>query len=339
MSDNLLEVRDLRTYFFSDEGIVRSVDGVDLSVPHGKTVCIVGESGSGKTITGRSIMRLVAKPGRIVSGSILFQPREAPPVDIAALGHRAPRLRRIRGREMGMVFQEPMSAFSPVHTIGDQISEPLRLHLGFGRRDARDRAIEWLQRVGIPNAATRFDTYAFQLSGGMRQRAMIAMALVCNPRLLIADEPTTALDVTLQANILDLIRELQAQTGMSILFITHDLGVVAEIADEVVVMYLGRVVESGTVDQIFAAPQHPYTRALLRSIPRAGRHGQRLEQIDGNVPHPLDRPLGCPFAPRCTERLGSLCDTELPALMVSPSGHRARCFRAETDAAELRERA
>ena len=334
MSDYLLKVSDLRTHYFTDDGIVRSVDGVDLSVPYSKTVCIVGESGSGKTITGRSIMRLIAKPGRIVSGSIVFQPKDGAAVDMAALKPNSARLREIRGRDIAMIFQEPMTAFSPVHTIGEQIAEPLRLHFGLSKRDARTRAIEWLDKVGIPKAEERYDNYAFQLSGGMRQRAMIAMALICNPKLLIADEPTTALDVTMQANILDLIRDLQRESRMSMLFVTHDLGVVAEIADEVVVMYLGSVVETGSVRQIFDAPQHPYTRALLRSVPKAHTTSRRLEQIDGSVPHPLNRPLGCGFSPRCRERLGPICDNEQPGLTTTASGARVRCFLAEGRRAE-----
>jgi oligopeptide/dipeptide ABC transporter ATP-binding protein len=332
---NLLEVEDLRTHFFTDDGIVRSVDGVDLSVPHGRTVCIVGESGSGKTITARSIMQLIARPGRIVSGSIRFAPKDGPAVDIAALAASSRRMRAIRGREIAMIFQEPMTAFSPVHTVGEQIAESLRLHFGRSRRQARADTVEWLARVGIPRPEERYDAYAFQLSGGMRQRAMIAMALVCSPRLLIADEPTTALDVTMQANVLDLVRRLQAETRMSILFVTHDLGVVAEIADEVVVMYLGRVVEQGSVFQIFDRPRHPYTRALLRSVPKAHRGGRRLAQIDGAVPHPLQRPGGCPFHPRCRERLGPRCAAEEPEATAMDDGGRVRCFLAEAEAARV----
>ena len=266
----LLEVRDLRTHFFTQEGVVRAVDGVDLTVPLGRTVCVVGESGCGKSVTARSILSLVDRPGRIVGGSILFRDKAGDTVDLAALDPRSVRMRGIRGGEIAMIFQEPMASLSPMYTIGAHLVETIRLHMSMDQKTAREHAIEMLRRVGIPRPEQRIDAYSFQLSGGMCQRAMIAMALACGPSLLIADEPTTALDVTTQARILDLIKDLQDQTGMSVLFITHDLGVVAEIADEVVVMYLGTVVERGTVDEIFHDPKHPYTQALLRSIPTIG---------------------------------------------------------------------
>jgi len=323
----LIEVRDLRTHFFTDEGVVKSVDGVSFDIPRGKTLCIVGESGCGKSITARSILKLIAPPGRIVSGQILYNRDPAqPPVDIVGLSQRSQELRAIRGREIAMIFQEPMSALSPVHTIGDQVSETILLHERVGRVEAKARAIKLLDRVGIPRAASRFDAYPFQLSGGMRQRACIAMALACSPKLLIADEPTTALDVTTQANILDLIAELQAEMGMAVMFITHDLGVVAEIADEVVVMYLGTVAERGDVFSIFRDPQHPYTRALMRSIPRLGEAGGRLESIRGIVPHPSNRPTGCPYHTRCDSYMPGICNRVDPRLEDIGDGHLVRCL-------------
>ena len=266
--ERLLEVRDLKTHFFSDEGLVKAVDGLNLSLKRGQTLCVVGESGCGKSVTARSILRIVPAPGRIVGGEIHFRQRTGESIDLARMNPKGRAIRQIRGREISMIFQEPMSSLSPVHTIGSQIMEAILLHLPVNRREARKRAVSMLDLVGIPRASEQLDAYSFELSGGMRQRAMIAIALACEPQLLIADEPTTALDVTTQANILDLISELQRDSGMSVLFITHDLGVVAEIADEVVVMYLGRDVESGDVDSIFHDSKHPYTRALLQSIPR-----------------------------------------------------------------------
>ena len=265
-------MRDLRTYFFAEEGVVKAVDGASFELHAGRTLGIVGESGCGKSVTARSILRIVERPGRIVSGEIrLRRPAEngrpEETVDVAQLDPESREMRQIRGGEIGLVFQEPMTSFSPVHTVGNQMIETIRLHLGLDARAARERAIDLLRQVGIPKPERRVDEYAFQMSGGLRQRAMIATALACGPRILIADEPTTALDVTTQAQILDLLRQLQAREGMAIILITHNLGVVAEMCDEVVVMYLGRVVERGPVDAIFHAPRHPYTRALLRSIP------------------------------------------------------------------------
>ena len=330
-ASDLLLVRGLKTHYFTDDGIVASVDGVDFHVPQGSTVCIVGESGSGKTVTARSILRLISKPGRIISGEIVYRHENGETVDITKLGDRSAEMRKIRGREIAMVFQEPMTALSPIHTIGDQIDEVSCLHLRLNRKAARRRTVQWLDRVGIPKPEERANAYTFQLSGGMRQRAMIAMALVCHPRLLIADEPTTALDVTMQANILDLIKELQRETGMSLLFITHNLGVVAEIADEVVVMYLGRVVEQGLVRDVLGSPKHPYTRALLRSMPRMDRDVDRLEQIPGSVPHPLARPAGCSFHPRCRERIDGVCDQAEPAMTSVDGVWRVSCFLHQLD--------
>src|SRR5499426_4107200 len=262
MAERLLEVKGLKTHFFTDEGVVRAVDGVDLHINKGETLGIVGESGSGKSVTALSIMRLIPQPpGRIVEGTINYNGRnllELPP----------PQMRKIRGKEISMIFQEPMTSLNPVFTVGEQIAEAIRLHEGLGRRDAMDKTVEMLRLVHIPNAERRVKEYPHQLSGGMRQRVMIAMALACDPNLLIADEPTTALDVTIQAQILDLLRDLQRRLGMSILMITHDLGVIAELADEVIVMYAGKIVESAPVRELFADPQHPYTIGLLGSIAR-----------------------------------------------------------------------
>jgi len=328
--DALLEVQGLRTHFFTREGVVRAVDGVDLTVRPARTVCVVGESGCGKSVTARSILGLIDRPGRIVEGKILFHRTGAvgdgQPVDLVALDPRGEQMREIRGGEISMIFQEPVASLSPMYTIGAHLVETIQLHTAMDKRAARAHAIDMLRRVGIVRPEQRFDSYSFQLSGGMCQRAMIAMALACGPSLLIADEPTTALDVTTQARILDLIRDLQSQTNMAVLFITHDLGVVAEIADEVVVMYLGTVVERGTVDEIFHDPKHPYTQALLRSIPTIGAGTrQRLTPIRGMVPHPSDRPAACPYHPRCDSFIAGLCDVQDPPTVEVNPGHTARC--------------
>ena len=322
-----LEVKGLRTHFFTDEGVVKAVDGADFQVRRGKTLCIVGESGCGKSITARSILQLLAKIGKIVEGEILLSRDSGEVLDLAALKPQSKVMQSIRGKEISMIFQEPMSSLSPVHTIGNQIMEAIQLHFDADKKEAKRRAIDILERVGIPKAETRLGSYVFELSGGMRQRAMIAMALSCQPRLLIADEPTTALDVTTQANILDLIRELQKDMDMTIIFITHDLGVVAEIADEVVVMYLGKAVESGDVDTIFHDPKHPYTRELLQSIPKLGSSDRgRLQPIPGMVPHPFARPNGCGFHPRCESFLQDTCDQIEPsAIRLSKNSH-VRCL-------------
>lgn len=337
MPDNttpLLSVRNLKTYFPQDEGIVKAVDGASFDVHPGRTLGIVGESGCGKSITARSILRIVDRPGRIVEGQILFQRQKLAHmfdaqglVDLVQLEPYGEDMRAIRGAEIALIFQEPMSSFSPVHTIGNQIIEAILLHQNVGRREARARALEVLHRVGIPLPEQRLDAYAYQLSGGLRQRAMIAMALACNPSLLIADEPTTALDVTTQAQILDLMRHLQHDYGMAIMLITHDLGVVAEMADDVVVMYLGRVVEQAPVDEIFHAPRHPYTQALLRSIPHIrSKSRERLASIAGVVPHPYNRPAGCPFHPRCAAFMPGVCDQRAPELQQSGAQHVVSCF-------------
>lgn len=326
-SDNVIEVKKLHTHFFTDEGVVKAVDGVSFEIERGKTLCVVGESGCGKSITARSILQVVDRPGRIVEGEIIFRPEPNTEINLTDLSPRSKDIRAIRGKDITMIFQEPMTSFSPLYTIGNQIIEALTWHLPISKREARKMAIESLGKVGIPRPYELIDAYTFELSGGMRQRAMIAMALVCEPKLLIADEPTTALDVTTQANILDLMRDLQADMGMSIMFITHDLGVVAEIADEVVVMYLGMEVERGSVDEIFAEPKHPYTRALLRSIPKLStRKKHRLNAIRGTVPHPLNRPKGCPFHLRCDFAVSGVCDESVPARTVLEDGREVRCF-------------
>jgi peptide/nickel transport system ATP-binding protein len=331
----LLSVRNLRTYFQQDEGLVRAVDGVSLDVAAGGTLGVVGESGCGKSVTARSILRIVDRPGRIVEGEIWFRRRAtngaaAEVVDLATLEPNGAEMRAIRGAEIALIFQEPMSSFSPVHSVGSQIVEAILLHQPVSRREARDKAIEMLRRVGVPSPEQRVDQLSNQLSGGLRQRAMIAMALSCHPTLLIADEPTTALDVTTQTQILELMRQLQREDGMAIMLITHDLGVVAEMATDVAVMYLGRVVEQAPVDAIFHAPRHPYTRALLRSIPRMRvRSRERLTPIAGAVPHPYDRPTGCPFHPRCESFMAGTCDRRTPSLRPVGDHHAVSCFLYE----------
>jgi oligopeptide/dipeptide ABC transporter ATP-binding protein len=325
-SEVILEVKGLRTQFFTDEGVVKAVDGTDFQVRRGKTVCLVGESGCGKSVTARSILQIVDKPGRIVDGRILLHRAAGEVVDLTGLNATGKAMRAVRGKEIAMIFQEPMTSLSPVHKIGNQIIEAIRLHFDVNKKEARARAVDLLKRVGIPNADRRIDTYVFQLSGGMRQRTMIAMALSCRPSLLIADEPTTALDVTTEATILDLIKDLQKDLNMTILFITHDLGVVAEIADDVVVMYLGKVVERGDVDTIFHDPKHPYTRALQKSIPKLGQAGRgRLETIRGMVPHPFARPQGCSFHPRCESFMPGVCDRIDPPFVTLSKGADVSC--------------
>ena len=333
----LLSVRNLRTYFHQDEGTVKAVDGVTFDLLPGGTLGIVGESGCGKSVTARSILRIVDRPGRIMAGEIHFRRRAVAgrteaerTIDLATLDPDGPEIRAIRGAEIALIFQEPMSSFSPVHTIGDQIGEAIVLHQGLDRRQALAKTIEMLQRVGVSTPVERVRQLASQLSGGLRQRAMIAMALSCHPTLLIADEPTTALDVTTQRQILRLMRQLQDEDGMAIMLITHDLGVVAEMCRDVVVMYLGRVVEQAPVDEIFHAPRHPYTRALLRSIPRIrSQVRERLAPIAGAVPHPYDRPPGCPFHPRCESFMPGKCDRQEPSLRSVGDRHAVSCFLYE----------
>src|SRR5713226_1300647 len=325
-SSLLLEVRDLRVHFPLDEGTVRAVDGLSYSLQRGRTLGVVGESGCGKTVTAQSILGIVPRPGRIVSGEIIYHPSDGRPIDLARLDPFGPQIRAIRGREIAYIFQEPMAALSPVHTIGHQMIERIRLHLRLGKDEARAQAVEMLARVGMPRPSQTIDRYAHQLSGGQRQRAVIAMALVCRPSLLIADEPTTALDVTTEAQILELLLEVQRDLGMAMQYITHNLGVISELVDDVVVMYLGKPVEYGPVEEIFDHPGHPYTQALLRSIPVLGnRSRQRLESIRGMVPDPYRVPAGCAFHPRCPKYEQGVCD-EPPYVEVGP-GHQVLCSR------------
>jgi peptide/nickel transport system ATP-binding protein len=330
-ADVLLDVKGLKTYFFTDEGVVKSVDGVTFHIQRGETLAVVGESGSGKSVTSLSIMRLIAMPpGKIVEGEILFRGKDGVQKNLVTAPENE--MRKIRGNDISMIFQEPMTSLNPVYTIGDQIAEAVILHQGKNRKDGMEAAVQMLELVGIPAARKRVNEYPHQMSGGMRQRVMIAMALSCNPALLVADEPTTALDVTIQAQILDLMRKLQAEIGMSILFITHNLGVVAEMADRVVVMYGGRVVEEGEVIDIFKAPKHPYTMGLLNSMPRVdhtsvpGERKERLEAIPGNVPNPLSLPPGCAFEPRCKFAIPQ-CSAAVPPLEDTGAGHMSRCIR------------
>ena len=322
----LLSVRDLRVTFQLDEGIVRAVDGVSFDVAPGQVLGIVGESGCGKSVTMRAILHLIDHPGRITGGEILFR-QDSGMVNLTKLPPRGAQMRALRGAEIALIPQEPMAAFSPVHTVGVQIIEALMLHAPITRKKARDRVVELFHDVGISMPDQRVDAYSWQLSGGLRQRAMIAMALSCKPRLLIADEPTTAIDVTTQAQVLALLKDLQKKYGTAIIFITHDLGVIAQMAEHVVVMYLGRVMEQGLVDDIFHAPKHPYTRSLLRSIP--SMHGTTrtpLPVISGALPHPFNRPSGCPFHPRCADLLAGRCASAVPMLAPVNSRQSASCF-------------
>ena len=323
-SEPLLEIRDLKTHFRSDEGMVHAVDGVDLTIGRGETLCVVGESGSGKTVTALSVLKLIPMPpGRIVSGEILWRGK-----DLVALS--AAEMNRVRAKDIAIVFQEPMTSLNPVYTIGDQLAEVIQLHQGLSRRAALNRAVEMLSLVNIPTPQRRVHDYPHQFSGGMRQRVMIAMALSCNPKLLIADEPTTALDVTIQAQILDLLQEMKSRLGMSIMLITHAMGVVAEVAQRVVVMYAGKVVEEAGVDRLFSNPAHPYTQGLIRSIPRidlAAVRKQRLETIAGSVPKLIDPPVGCRFAPRCRLAIDE-CSRAQPPLREIEPGHKVACIRA-----------
>ena len=333
-SHPILSVQDLKTYYFQDEGVVRAVDGASFDLYAGKTLGIVGESGCGKSVTARSILRIVEESGRIEEGHIWLrlpgQPGQEQAVDLTTLNADGRQMRSIRGGEIGLIFQEPMTSFSVYHTVGNQIIEAIRLHNDVSKQEARNRAIELLRMVGIPQPERRIDEYSFQLSGGLRQRVMIAMALSSNPRILIADEPTTALDVTTQAQILDLLRSLQEQQDVSIILITHDMGVIAEMADDVVVMYLGRVVERASVDDIFHDPKHPYTRALLRSIPSVlAEPRTKLATIAGTIPHPYNRPIGCPFHPRCADSIPGRCDVDEPNLKQLIGNRAVSCFLYE----------
>ena len=312
----VLRLEQLRTYFATGDGMIKAVDGIDLQVRPGRTLCVVGESGCGKTVTALSIMRLLPRTGNIVGGRILLGGRDLVQAD-------EDEMRELRGNAVSMIFQEPMTSLNPVFTVGDQVGEAFRQHLDLPERQVRGRVLEIFQLVGI--AGKRVRDYPHQMSGGMRQRVMIAMALACDPAVLIADEPTTALDVTIQAQILELMRELQRRNRMAIILITHDLGVVAEMADEVAVMYAGKVIEHGSADQIFDSPRHPYTQGLLASIPSLSARGRPLTAITGTVPHPLNLPPGCTFAPRCP-RAFEPCPTAFPARMDQGGGHEVACY-------------
>ena len=326
MSDALLEVKNLHTYFFTNKGTVKAVNGVDFAIKEGRTLGIVGESGSGKSVTSFSILNLLEHPGKIVDGEIIFEGKNI-------VGYDSQQMREIRGNDISMIFQEPMTSLNPVYRVGKQLSEPLMLHQGKTKQEAREKSIDLLREVKIPNPELVVDNYPFQLSGGMRQRVMIAMALACQPKLLIADEPTTALDVTIQAQIFKLLNDLKTDHNTAILFITHDLGAIAELADDVAVMYAGEIVEVAPVEVIFGKDRkfaHPYKEGLLNSIPSITEEVEYLDQIEGSVPHPLKMPKGCRFAPRCkfaTEK----CNTEKPELVQVEDGHKIRCFYPEME--------
>jgi len=320
LTARLLEVKDLVVQFKSDEGVTPSVNGVSFSVSRGETLAIVGESGCGKSVTSLSIMGLLAYPGQVAGGEISFEGKNL-------LTFSKKEMRKLRGNEISMIFQEPMTSLNPVFTIGNQIGEVIRVHQGLNRKEAKEKSIEMLQLVGIPRAEKIVDNFPHQLSGGMRQRVMIAMGLACNPKLLIADEPTTALDVTIQAQILELMAKLSRERDTGVILITHDLGVVAEMADRVVVMYAGQVVEEATVFELFANPKHPYTKGLLDSIPKIREQKEELDSIEGSVPNPLDMPQGCTFHPRCIYATDK-CKTEKPQLEQLNDQHAIRCFHA-----------
>ncbi len=322
MSDIVLEVRNLKTHFHTDEGVVPAVDGVDFTLKKGKTLCVVGESGCGKSVTAYTVMRLIPMPpGKVESGEILYKGK-----NLIKLTENE--MRDIRGNEIAMIFQEPMTSLNPVYTIGNQIVEAIVLHQEVNQKEARQRAIKMLTKVGIPDAEMRIDEYPHQMSGGMKQRVMIAMALSCNPEVLIADEPTTALDVTIQAQILDLLQQLQSTEGMSILLITHDLAVVAEVADEVLVMYASKVVEKAGVVEVFQNPKHPYTQGLIKAIPQLGNRVDRLNEIPGQVPKPQNYPKGCHFTDRCSHVM-DICRQKHPGMTEVFTDHFVSCFLYE----------
>ncbi len=351
----VLRISGLRTRFALDDGVVDAVEGVDLEVRRGETLAVVGESGCGKSVMARSVLQLVDRPGRIVGGQV-WVPRppeptaagrrrgwfgrtrrppraeEGPDGMVGLVGADPEVVRAVRGKRISMVFQEPMTSLSAVHTVGHQITEAIQLHEPMTKQEARERVVDLLRKVGIAAPEKRVDAYPFQLSGGMRQRVMIAMALSCDPELLIADEPTTALDVTTQAQILELLGRLRDELGMAIMLITHDLGVAAQLADSVAVMYLGRVVERGDLAEVFRDPRHPYTQALLRSVPKLGRRtGERLAPVRGMVPHPYARPSGCSFRDRCDHFIEGVCDTALPPVVRDEHGHEVRCVLYQED--------
>jgi oligopeptide/dipeptide ABC transporter ATP-binding protein len=336
LNASILSVRNLRTYFKLDEGTLKAVDGVDFEIPQKKTLGMIGESGCGKSVTAFSIMRTVRPPGRTVDGALEFRCADGEIIDLAKLDPYGRAMRSIRGKEIAMIFQEPIASLSPVHTIGEQIMEMVLLHRTRSKREAKEIVLDMLDKVGLPNPAQRFSEYPHQLSGGMCQRCMIAQALSCNPSLLIADEPTTALDVTVQAQIIDLIRSLQDEFGMSVLYITHDLGVIAEVADAVAVMYLGRIVEYADTRTIFRNPLHPYTQRLLKAIPTLTRRSEgHLENIAGNVPVPLDPPEECGFYSRCLIAKDGLCNRSVPPLVEVEPGHQVRCVLVQNGEARF----
>ncbi|MFD1037401.1 ABC transporter ATP-binding protein [Virgibacillus byunsanensis] len=319
MSEKMLEIEDLKTYFHGDDGIVKAVDGVTITVNKGETVGVVGESGCGKSVTSLSAMRLLHDtPGEIAGGSIKFEGK-------SLLDLSEKEMRQLRGNDMAMIFQEPMTSLNPVYKIGKQLEEAIRLHLKYDKKKARQHAVKMLEMVGLPRAGEIINEYPYQLSGGMRQRVMIAMAMACNPKLLIADEPTTALDVTIQAQILDLMRDLRDKSDTAIMLITHDLGVVAEMCDRVVVMYAGKVVEETDVNTLYENPQHPYTKGLIGSVPKLGQDVEKLDSIRGNVPTPANMPKGCKFAPRCDFAM-DVCWKRDPDLLKTDDNHTCRCW-------------
>lgn len=332
--ETLLNVKNLKITFRTDEGLVRAVDGIDFSVKRGQTLGIVGESGSGKSVSTKALMKLLPKTAMIDDQTVMtYRKKDGNEVDLKAMKPNSRAIRQIRGGEMAMIFQEPMASFSPVYTIGNHMLEAIRLHRAVNNKEAREIALDMLDRVGISNPSARIDQYPFELSGGMRQRAMIAMALSTNPSLLIADEPTTALDVTIQAQILELFKQLQETFDMGIIFITHDLGVISQVAEEIMVMYLGRVMERGNTKEILKNPQHPYTKGLLKAIPKLStlEHG-RLEPIPGDIPSPLNRPTGCPFHTRCPVKVAGTCDTALPPRKKAAAHHSYDCILDPTPA-------
>lgn len=333
-SNPLLEIRNLKTVFYLKEGIVKAVDGVNITIRQGQTVGIVGESGCGKSMTARSILRIIPSPGKVIEGKILYHGEDPDcnkspnhkPLDLLSLNPKGPIIRQIRGKQIAMIFQEPMTSLSPIHTIGDQLIETIILHQKLTKKAAKDKAADILKRVGISQPLQMLTRYPNEFSGGMRQRVMIAIALSCNPNLLIADEPTTALDVTTEAQILRLIRSLQDELNMAVMYITHNLSVIAQITDYVIVMYLGLVVEEANVNSLFSNPMHPYTKALFNSLPGFGKnHNKPLTPIEGSIPDPFNKPQGCPFHPRCKHRIEGVCDVQVPTEIEINEEHRVCC--------------
>ena len=326
--EKILSIKDLKTYFYTDAGIVKAVDGVSLDIERGSTLGLVGESGCGKSVTARSILNIVSRPGKIIQGEILYYEKDNIAIDIAQLKPKGKEIRSIRGRKIAMVFQDPMTCLSPVHTIKNQIIESILLHFpNTSKAEAIERAIELLREVEIPDPERTMDSYTFELSGGMRQRAMIAVALAADPDILIADEPTTAVDVTIQVKFLQFIRRLQSERALTVLFITHDLGVIAQVSSEVAVMYLGKVVEKGSVKDIFSNPLHPYTRLLFECLPHIdGQRKTYLPTIEGSVADPLSFPEGCHFSNRCPKFIEGVCDSEMPDLVEIEENQYVRCF-------------